>query len=48
MSSFDKAQGCQHATEISQKLQEKLELIPKKIALAGPEHPLAEFYFRNL
>ena len=37
----DEPRGCQHVIEILQKLPEKLELIPKDIALAGPEHPLA-------
>ena len=39
----DEPRGCRHAIEILQKLREKLELIPKDIALAGPEHPLAIF-----
>lgn len=36
-------QGCQHAIGILRKLQEKMELIPKETAPAGPEHPLAIF-----
>ena len=40
---FNKSQGCEHAVEILQKLQEKMESIPKEIPLAGPEHPLAIF-----
>ena len=37
----DEPRGCRHAIETLQILREKLELIPKDIALAGPEHPLA-------
>ena len=40
---FDKSKGCPHAIGILQKLQEKMDLIPKETAPAGPEHPLAVF-----